>query len=142
MTTVLEVQSLTKGFTMHHLGNHLAAFDQISFDLMAGEFLLLKGQNGAGKSTLLRTLYRSYVAQAGKVIFHSEHGAIDLLSAADVDITSDLTLELLALEEIGGGLEGGVLLGGRGDGERGGRGLGATGEFGDGRRGVGHEAPA
>ena len=69
MTTVLEVQSLTKGFTMHHLGNHLAAFDQISFDLKAGEFLLLKGQNGAGKSTLLRTLYRSYVAQSGKVIF-------------------------------------------------------------------------
>lgn len=95
MTTVLEVQSLTKGFTMHHLGNHLAAFDQISFDLKAGEFLLLKGQNGAGKSTLLRTLYRSYVAQSGKVIFHSEHGAIDLLSAADVDIS------MLRREEIG-----------------------------------------
>lgn len=95
MTTVLEVHSLTKGFTMHHLGKHLAAFVQISFDLQAGEFLLLKGQNGAGKSTLLRTLYRSYVAQSGKVIFHSEYGAIDLLSAADVDVT------LLRREEIG-----------------------------------------
>ena len=95
MTTVLEVQSLTKGFTMHHLGAQMAAFDQISFDLKAGEFLLLKGQNGAGKSTLLRTLYRSYVAQAGKVIFHSKHGAIDLLRAADVDITQ------LRREEIG-----------------------------------------
>lgn len=95
MTTVLEVQGLTKGFTMHHLGNHLAAFDQIFFDLKAGEFLLLKGQNGAGKSTLLRTLYRSYIAQAGQVIFHSNHGAIDLLRAADVDIT------LLRREEIG-----------------------------------------
>ncbi|MEC7963916.1 MAG: ATP-binding cassette domain-containing protein, partial [Pseudomonadota bacterium] len=95
MTTVLEVQGLTKGFTMHHLGNHLAAFDKISFVLKAGEFLLLKGQNGAGKSTLLRTLYRSYIAQAGQVIFHSNHGAIDLLRAADVDIT------LLRREEIG-----------------------------------------
>ncbi len=95
MTKVLEVQSLTKGFTMHHLGSTLAAFEQISFDLQAGEFLLLKGQNGAGKSTLLRTLYRSYVAQSGQVIFHSRHGTIDLLRAAEVDIS------LLRREEIG-----------------------------------------
>lgn len=95
MTAVLQVQSLTKGFTMHHLGSQLAAFEEISFDLNAGEFLLLKGQNGAGKSTLLRTLYRSYVAQSGKVIFHSEHGAVDLLRAADVDMT------LLRRNEIG-----------------------------------------
>lgn len=95
MTTVLEVQSLTKGFIMHHLGNQLAAFDDISFDLQAGEFLLLKGRNGAGKSTLLRTLFRSYVAQSGKVVFHSKHGSIDLLRAADVDIT------MLRREEVG-----------------------------------------
>jgi len=65
----------------------LAAFSDISFDLKQGEFLLLKGQNGAGKSTLLRTLYRTYLAQAGKVLFHSEHGVIDLARAADVDVT-------------------------------------------------------
>lgn len=87
MTQVLDVRGLTKGFIMHHLNAELAAFDDITFDLRAGEFLLLKGANGAGKSTLLRTLYRSYVAQSGQVIFHSDHGPIDLLRAADVDIT-------------------------------------------------------
>lgn len=87
MTHVLDVQSLSKGFTMHHLGQDLDAFDDVSFTLDAGEFVLIKGQNGAGKSTLLRTLYRSYVARGGKVIFQSQHGPIDLLRAADVDIT-------------------------------------------------------
>ena len=85
--TVLDVRSLSKGFTMHHLGAAMEAFDDISFTLNAGEFLLLKGRNGAGKSTLLRTIYRSYLAQSGQILFHSAHGVIDLACAADVDIT-------------------------------------------------------
>lgn len=85
--TVLDVHSLTKGFTMHHLQTKMGAFQDISFTLNAGEFLLLKGRNGAGKSTLLRTLYRSYLAQSGQILFHSDHGVIDLARAADVDVT-------------------------------------------------------
>lgn len=95
MTRILDVRGLTKGFTMHHLGQRMEAFDDISFTLDAGEFLLLRGHNGAGKSTLLRTLYRSYVPQGGEVLFHSSHGVIDLARAADVDIT------LLRRTEIG-----------------------------------------
>ncbi|MDE0969404.1 MAG: ATP-binding cassette domain-containing protein [Octadecabacter sp.] len=86
MTCVLEISGLTKGFMMHHLGSFLQAFEDISFSVEAGEFLLLKGANGAGKSTLLRALYRSYLVQSGKIRFHSEHGVIDLAVAADVDI--------------------------------------------------------
>tara|TARA_R110002124_G_scaffold114535_20_gene269405 strand:- start:17787 stop:18506 length:720 start_codon:yes stop_codon:yes gene_type:complete len=86
MTQVLNVQGLSKAFTMHHLGKHLAAFDDISFTLAAGEFVLLKGRNGSGKSTLLRTLYRSYLPHAGTIMFHSSFGEIDLARAADVDI--------------------------------------------------------
>lgn len=85
--TVLDVRGLTKGFTMHHLGTKMAAFNDISFTLNAGEFLLLKGRNGAGKSTLLRTLYRSYLSQNGQILFHSDQGVIDLARAADVDVT-------------------------------------------------------
>ncbi|MEL6573163.1 MAG: ATP-binding cassette domain-containing protein [Pseudomonadota bacterium] len=85
--TVLDVRDLTKGFTMHHLGASMGAFEGISFELKAGEFLLLKGKNGAGKSTLLRTLYRSYLSQGGKILFHSDHGVIDLAKAADVDVS-------------------------------------------------------
>jgi alpha-D-ribose 1-methylphosphonate 5-triphosphate synthase subunit PhnL len=87
MTPILDIRGLTKGFTMHHLGQGFAAFDNISFTVNAGEFVLLKGANGAGKSTLLRTLYRSYLPQAGAVLFQSAHGQIDLARAADIDIT-------------------------------------------------------
>lgn len=84
--TVLDIQSLTKGFSLHHLGKDIGAFEDISFSVAAGEFVLLKGANGAGKSTLLRTLYRSYLPLSGEIRFHSSHGLIDLARAADVDI--------------------------------------------------------
>lgn len=87
MTLILDVRNLSKGFTMHHLETRLAAFDDISFTLRKGEFLLLKGRNGAGKSTLLRTLYRSYLSADGQILFHGTQGVIDLARAADVDVT-------------------------------------------------------
>ncbi|MEL6565556.1 MAG: ATP-binding cassette domain-containing protein [Pseudomonadota bacterium] len=84
--TVLDIQGLTKGFSLHHLGKDIGAFEDISFSVAAGEFILLKGANGAGKSTLLRTLYRSYLPLSGEIRFHSSHGMIDLARAADVDV--------------------------------------------------------
>ena len=87
MTRVLDIESLTKGFTLHHLNNQIDAFEDISFTVDAGEFVLLKGANGAGKSTLLRTLYRSYLPLSGAIRFHSDHGEIDLARAADIDIS-------------------------------------------------------
>ncbi|WP_370231230.1 phosphonate C-P lyase system protein PhnL [Cognatishimia sp.] len=87
MTPVLDIQGLTKGFTLHHLDKEIATFDDITFSVSAGEFVLLKGTNGAGKSTLLRTLYRSYLPQSGAINFHSSHGVIDLARAADVDVS-------------------------------------------------------
>ena len=86
MTQVLEIEGLTKGFSLHHLNKDISAFADISFNVGAGEFVLLKGANGAGKSTLLRTLYRSYLPMAGEIRFHSSHGLIDLARAADVDV--------------------------------------------------------
>lgn len=87
MNPVLEVRGLAKSFTMHHLEQGFVAYDAVSFAVQAGELTLLKGANGAGKSSLLRTLYRSYLPQAGQVLFQSEHGQIDLARAANVDIT-------------------------------------------------------
>ena len=86
MTQVLEIDRLTKGFSLHHLEKDIPAFEDITFSVAAGEFVLLKGTNGAGKSTLLRTLYRSYLPLAGEIRFHSSHGVIDLARASDVDV--------------------------------------------------------
>lgn len=83
---VLQVEGLAKTFTMHHLGQTLHAFDDVSCTLSKGEFLLLKGANGVGKSTLLRTIWRSYLPEAGHIWFSHQKGRIDLARAADVDI--------------------------------------------------------
>ncbi len=85
---ILTVQSLTKSFTLHHLGRRMQAFDQLSFTLRPGEFLLLRGPNGVGKSTLLRTIWRSYLPDSGHVWLHRDAGRIDLARAADVDIAA------------------------------------------------------
>lgn len=92
---ILQVEGLSKTFTMHHLGQSLHAFTAISFDLRPGQFLLLKGLNGVGKSTLLRTIWRSYLPEAGQVWFRHAGGRIDLARAADVDVA------LLRRREIG-----------------------------------------
>ena len=83
---LLAVKGLSKQFEMHQLDRRLPAFADVGFDLQPGQFMLVSGGNGAGKSTLLRTLYRTYRAQAGRIIYRSHHGPIDLARAADVDV--------------------------------------------------------
>ena len=83
---LLAVSGLAKRFDIHHLGRQVPTLAAISFDLQAGDFLMLGGANGSGKSTLLRTLYRSCRAHAGTALYQSARGTVDLLHAADIDI--------------------------------------------------------
>lgn len=92
---LLDVQNLAKQFHIDHLGRQIGVFEDLSFHIDTGEFLIVTGVNGAGKSSLLRCLYRTYIASNGTAWYQSERGAIDLLAAADVDIA------LLRREEIG-----------------------------------------
>ena len=85
--SILSVTALSKQFTIHHLGRAIDVFQNLSFSLAAGEFLLVSGGNGAGKSTLLRCLYRTYLPTSGQACFESTLGPIDLATAADIDIT-------------------------------------------------------
>ncbi|GHF64954.1 alpha-D-ribose 1-methylphosphonate 5-triphosphate synthase subunit PhnL [Deinococcus metalli] len=93
--TLLDVRNLSKHFDVHHTGRRIPAFTQLTFQVQAGEFLLVAGPNGVGKSTLLRTLYRTYRPTGGQALYHSLLGSIDLVRAADVDIT------LLRRREVG-----------------------------------------
>jgi cell division transport system ATP-binding protein len=40
-----------------------------SFDIWPGEFVYITGPSGAGKTTLLKILYRSEVAESGRILF-------------------------------------------------------------------------
>lgn len=84
--TVLSVRQLSKTFQIHHLQRTIPVFNDLTFSIDAGQFLLVKGPNGTGKSSLLRCLYRTYLPSAGEAIYHADFGEIDLANAADVDI--------------------------------------------------------
>lgn len=83
---ILEVKNLSKIFQIHHLKREIPVFQNLTFDLSPGQFLLVSGPNGTGKSTLLRCLYRTYLPTNGEAHYHSQYGSIDLAHAADVDI--------------------------------------------------------
>lgn len=93
--TLLDVQQYGKTYRIHHLDRPVPAFSALSFTLQPGQFLRVSGPNGAGKSTLLRCLYRAARPSAGRALYRSARGLIDLAVAHDRDVL------LLRREELG-----------------------------------------
>ena len=66
MTPMIEVENLSKTFTLHNQGGViLSVLRGVSLSAGGGECLVLNGASGAGKSTLLRCLYANYRVQSG-----------------------------------------------------------------------------
>jgi len=81
---VLQVEQLSKSFTLHHQGGvQIPVFERINFSVQAGECLVLQGQSGRGKSTLLRCLYGNYKLDSGAIVLRheSESWRLDQVSA-------------------------------------------------------------
>jgi len=93
---MLTVENLTKSFTMHILdGQRIAGCRDVSFTVGKGEFWALAGPSGAGKSTVLKCLYRTYLPDAGRVLYDSaQFGRVDLASAAERTIIAIRRREL------------------------------------------------
>src|SRR3546814_20109722 len=51
----------------------IAAVRNVSFDVYAGEILVIMGLRGSGKSTLIRCLTRLIVPSAGQALFAGVH---------------------------------------------------------------------
>lgn len=61
VTNVVHVEGCSKSFS------GITVFDDVSFDLNAGEIHCLCGENGAGKSTFIKILSGAYIPDAGKI---------------------------------------------------------------------------
>jgi len=80
----LKVENLSKSFTAHMLGGtRLRAIEDVSFAVARGEFLGVVGKSGSGKSSLLRCVYRRYLPTAGRILYDSSDGPVDLAVAGD-----------------------------------------------------------
>lgn len=81
---MLDVQNLSKTFTVHILGGKIIeGFSGVSFRVAPGEFLGLGGRSGSGKSSVLKCIYGTYLPSAGEIWFASGGGARINLAASD-----------------------------------------------------------
>ncbi len=65
---ILEIRNLVKTYP-----NGTQALKGISFDVKAGEFLVIIGLSGSGKSTLLRCLNRLHEPTSGEILYNGEN---------------------------------------------------------------------
>lgn len=70
MSDVLSIDNLSKGFSSS--GRRVAALENVSLTIAAGETLGIVGASGSGKSTLSRILLRLLAADAGAIRFEGE----------------------------------------------------------------------
>ena len=84
---MLRIDNLAKTFLLHNQGaKKLPVFQNISFQVKAGECLVLTGASGTGKSTLLRAIYANYLVQSGKINIRHENKWVDLASASPHEV--------------------------------------------------------
>ena len=81
----LKVSNLEKSFTLHNRGSiHVQGFSGINFSLQCGQLLALSGPSGVGKSSILKTIYRTYLADRGSILFHrSDNTEVDLANCPE-----------------------------------------------------------
>ncbi len=88
MPLILSVKNASKHFHLHIQSNkHIAALEDVSFDLEQGEVLGLTGQSGSGKSSLMKCIYRTYLLSSGSILFTRADGtSIDLATAPEHEV--------------------------------------------------------
>ncbi|MGF1581145.1 MAG: phosphonate C-P lyase system protein PhnL [Gemmataceae bacterium] len=82
MSSTLQIIGLGKQFVLHERGVTIQAFSDVSFEAAPGAFTGLVGASGSGKSSLLKCIYRTYLPDAGQLVYRSSNGVIDLASVA------------------------------------------------------------
>ncbi|WP_316168524.1 MULTISPECIES: phosphonate C-P lyase system protein PhnL [unclassified Bradyrhizobium] len=84
MTVMIAIEKAEKTFTMHlHLqgGVRLPVVRRVSFQVEAGECVVLSGPSGAGKSSILKMIFGNYRCDGGRIAVRHEGAMLDLATA-------------------------------------------------------------
>lgn len=80
---LLTVRDVAKSFTMHlRDGLVLPVVSGVTFEVNAGECVVLGGPSGAGKSSLLKMVYGNYGVDRGRIGLIHHGDAVDLATAS------------------------------------------------------------
>ena len=91
MMPLLSVQNVAKTFTMHlRDGVVLPVVNGVSFDVEAGECVVLGGPSGVGKSSILKMVYGNYGVDSGAILLQGRDGMMHDLATASPRETLEL----------------------------------------------------
>jgi alpha-D-ribose 1-methylphosphonate 5-triphosphate synthase subunit PhnL len=89
MTAMIEINNAEKTFTMHLQGGvRLPVVSGVSFDVNAGECVVLAGPSGAGKSSILKMIFGNYRCDGGRIGIRHQGAVLDLARAEPREILS------------------------------------------------------
>jgi alpha-D-ribose 1-methylphosphonate 5-triphosphate synthase subunit PhnL len=89
MTAMIEIENAEKTFTMHLQGGvQLPVVRGVSFQVKAGECVVLAGPSGAGKSSILKMIFGNYRCDGGRIGIRHLGEQVDLATAEPRKILS------------------------------------------------------
>ncbi len=81
-STAIRVEGIGKAFTFHLRGGAvLPVVADVSFDVRAGECVVLGGPSGVGKSSILKMIYGNYRIDRGAVLVRDGDEVVDVARA-------------------------------------------------------------
>ncbi len=85
--TALAIHNLRKSFVRHlNGGERRDVLRGIDLELEAGSCTVLRGPSGSGKSSVLRCTYRTYRADAGRILLCAGGEDVDMATANDREV--------------------------------------------------------
>src|SRR5262249_19558348 len=83
MTVMIEITGAEKSFTMHLQGGvRLPVVRGVSFQVKAGECVVLSGPSGAGKSSIVKMIFGNYRCDGGGIFVRHE-GALTNIATSE-----------------------------------------------------------
>jgi len=89
MTAMIDIADAEKTFTMHLQGGvEIPVVRGVSFQVGAGECVVLSGPSGAGKSSILKMIFGNYRCDGGRIGMRHQGAVIDLATAEPRQVLS------------------------------------------------------